>query len=977
MRLPPGSEHEGQAARLASPVFIGRERPLGSLLELATRPPAVAVIEGEAGMGKTRLVRELIDHPSLAGRRILVGHCYPLRDPFPLGPLVEALQGIAGHPPSAPLSAVVGAVRPLLPELARGLPRRPRPLEDRQAERHRVFRGLRELLGALGPVVCVLEDLHWADEGTLELLRFLTSNQPLTLTLVLTHRGEEPARSSLREALPARSLGPTAKVIVELPALSCDEVRRLLAAILDTEHVTEAFARSLHERTGGIPFAVEEVVGLLQQRGEAALAGGGASVRGLERLGVPMALGHAVLARLGSLGSDARLVAVAAAVLGRPGGEELIAKLAGVGAMRGSRGLTEALSCALLEEKPGRLYGFRHVLAAQAVYEQIPGPERRRLHLRAGQALESAKPRPLAQIAHHYKEAGRARQWLRYAEAAADAASSLGDDRTAAHILEDVLVAADHPRAACARMALKLGEAAWLGRIAGAAIPILRGVLDNGRLSAAARGELRFSLARVLWSAGQHSCAFDQMARAAQELRRRPARAAAVLIILAAAEARMQANDDGQLLQLDRALQLARRQDDPAVTIAIRAARAYVLLYRGDPAGWRVVDDLPWNTSSPEPRRALLWACTYLPQAAMRLGYYRRAYSLIDEGVRISELDHGRFALDLATRKAWLDWRSGRWEGLEATARELMNASLELTGRLGASELTLAWLLLVRGELAEAERSFSSGLERVPTVPAPLATVLGGLATIQLARGNTGPACELANEALAAIREKGLWVCASTIAPIAVDALIAGGKPAEACDLTREYARGLHGRDAPAASAALAVCRGALVQAEDRRDLAIRHFARAERIWRRLPAPYEAAKARERRGCCMACGEERETGADQLLEALKEFHALGATWDAARVGGVLRARGADIPPSPRRGRRPYGNDLSPREAQVVRLAAGGATSKEIARVLFISPRTVEKHVASALTKLGVVSKKDLAGQSTRRAEAENLGSDYP
>lgn len=949
---------------MASPVFIGRERQLRSLIELATSPPAVAVVEGEAGVGKTRLVRELIGDSRLAGRRILVGHCYPMRDPFPLGPVVEALQSSRVQPPSAPLSAVVGALRPLLPELSRSLPRRPRPLADPQAERHRVFRGLRELLGALGPVVCVLEDLHWADEGTLEFLQFVAFEQPETLTLVLTHRGEEPGRSSLLEALLARTPGATSNAIIELSPLSCPEVRRLASSILETEDLSEELARSLHERTGGIPFAVEEVARLLRDRDEATLAGEASPGQELDGLGVPPALRHAVIARLESAGADARLLARAAGVLGRPAGEELIAKLSGLPPLPAARGIAEALSCALLEEKPDHLYGFRHALAAQAVYEQIPGPERRALHLRAGKALESVRePRPLAQIAHHYKEAGGGRRWLRYAEAAADAASSVGDDRTAARMLQDVLVAADLPHDTRTRMALKLGDAAWLGRITGAAIPILRAALQSRPLPAGVRGELRFSLARVLWSAGELSSSFDELARAAEELRGRPARAAAVMLILAAAEPRMQANDDRQLRQLDRASELAQREEDPAVTIAVRAARAYVLLYRGDPSGWRVVNDLPWNASSLERRRALLRGCTYLPQAAMRLGYYRRAYSLLDEGVRLSEMDHGRFASELAIRRVWLDWRSGHWEGLEARARVLMNASLELTGRFGATELTLAWLLLVRGELPEAEQSFRSMLERVRTVPAPLATVLGGLATIRLAHGDTFHACDLAARGVAAIREKGLWVCGSTIAPIAVDALIAGGKGVEARDVTRELARGLRGRDAPAARAALAVCRGALAHAENHPDVAICHFARAERAWRCLLAPYEAARARERRGYCMLCPEGK-TGGDQLIEeALEEFHALGAAWDTARVGRALRARGVDSPYPPRRGRPSYGNDLSPREGQVVRLAAHGETNREIARLLFISPRTVEKHVASALRKLGAVSRNELAGRS--------------
>lgn len=825
---------------------------------------------------------------------------------------------------------------------------------------------------ALGPTVCVLEDLHWADEGTLEFLQFLALNQPETLMLVLTHRSEEPGRSPWAQAPLARSSAATSKAIVELASLSRKEVRRLVSAILDTEDVSEEFAGSLHARTGGIPFAVEEVVGLLRERGEAALVNRPSPGRALERLDVPPALRDSVIERIGALSCEGGLMAEAAAVLGRPGREELITKLAGLGPLRGAKGIISALSCAVLEEKQECVYGFRHALAAQAVYEQIQGPARRRLHLRAARALEAMpEPRPLAQIAHHYKEAGRARQCLRYAEAAAEAASSLGDDRTAARILQDVLAAADLPRATRTRMALKLGEAAFLGCIPGAAIPVLRGALHNGPLPAGVRGELRFSLARMLWSAGELSSSLEEMARAAEELRARPGRAAAMLVILAAAEPRMDANGDGQLLELDRALELG--HDDPAVKVAVRAARAYVLLYRGDPAGWRAVKNLPWSASSFEQRRALLWACsTYLPQVAVRLGYYRRADSLLRQGVRISqEMDHGRFAVELATRRAWLDWSSGRWQGLEAKARELMDASLELPGRFASSELTLAWLLLVRGELNAAERSFQSVLEFVRTrAPVALATSTTGLATIQLARGNPDRARELATQALAAIREKGLWMYASTLAPIDVDAHIACGRTAEAWDLTREYGRGLRGRDAPAARAALAACRGAVAQAENHRDVAIRHLARAERAWRRLPAPYQAAKARERRGCCLL-GEEDETGGDQLLGALEEFHALGAAWDAARVRAALRTNGLNAPYPSRRGRPPYGNDLSPREAEVARLAANGEPNKEIARLLFISPRTVEKHVASALMKLRVASRKDLTGEpSPRRASAQ-------
>ncbi len=122
---------------------------------------------------------------------MLVGHCHRVREPFFLGPVVEALCGLERRELRRPLSPVVGALRPLLPELEEVLPPQPAAIGDPRAERHRIFRALRDLLAALGPAVCVLEDLHWADESTLELLTFLLTDPPEELSLVVTVRSED------------------------------------------------------------------------------------------------------------------------------------------------------------------------------------------------------------------------------------------------------------------------------------------------------------------------------------------------------------------------------------------------------------------------------------------------------------------------------------------------------------------------------------------------------------------------------------------------------------------------------------------------------------------------------------------------------------------------------------------------------------------------------------------------------------------
>src|SRR5690606_27963901 len=148
---------------------------LAAMVAGLTHPPALVLVEGEAGIGKTRLVRECLDRPPLRSLTVLEVVCPPLPDPFPLGPLVDAVQ--RWHRPAADLalSPLGGALRPLFPEWADRLPPPPEPLDDPRSTRHRLFRALSELLDRTGVELLVVEDAHWADQATLEFLLMLTA----------------------------------------------------------------------------------------------------------------------------------------------------------------------------------------------------------------------------------------------------------------------------------------------------------------------------------------------------------------------------------------------------------------------------------------------------------------------------------------------------------------------------------------------------------------------------------------------------------------------------------------------------------------------------------------------------------------------------------------------------------------------------------------------------------------------------------
>lgn len=229
---------------------------------------------------------------------------------------------------------------------------------------------------------------------------------------------------------------------------------------------------------------------------------------------------------------------------------------------------------------------------------------------------------------------------------------------------------------------------------------------------------------------------------------------------------------------------------------------------------------------------------------------------------------------------------------------------------------------------------------------------------IHLAREDPTKAGEVATLGLEVVSQKGISPPTYAVAPLWVEALLAHEERPKANGLVSGLARAVRGRDAPAGRAALAFCRGLLAEANGRGDTAARWFAEAERTWSGLPNPYEATRARERRGQCMlAQGNGR--GGDCLIEALQDFEGLGANWDSARTRALLRAHRIALPYPLRGGRRNYRSDLSPREREVAELAGSGRTNKEIAEALFISRRTVESHVAAALRKSGLKSRSEL------------------
>ncbi|TDB91407.1 LuxR family transcriptional regulator [Actinomadura sp. KC216] len=946
----------------AAPVLIGRTGELNALLDVAARPPAVALVEGEAGIGKTRLIHEALRHPSLRDRVILLGRCHPLREPFPYGPVFELLRHLPMDRVAEP-SPVCGALRPYLPELADRLPPALEPLHDARAREHRVFRAVHALLGALGEAVMVVEDLHWADDGTRDLLRFLVDDPPAGLSAVLSYRPEDLSGDRLPLGRAFRHPPGTTALLLPLRPLDVQGVRGLLAAVTEAPCPEAAadLAEELHRRSAGIPFVVEEVVRALP-----------ASVRGetgvLDGMEVPTPLQEAIADRMRPLSPAAADAVRAASVLRLPAEEALIgAVMDGPPPGRPpsadrSSAIREALLAGVLYEWGRNRYGFRHALAQQAVYSALPGPDRCRLHRQAVRALADEEPPPLVQLAYHAREAGMVAEWQRYAEAAAATAREMGDLAVAVEILEELLSDSRLGGEERARIAVEFSRDAVLGLTNRRAVELLRTVVRDEHIPDGLRGEIRLNLGLLLYNQmGDHEAGRKSTETAVEELRERPALAARGMAALA-----MPSWGEHPFpvyrRWIERAEELVAAEPDPAVRTAVRGNHLTLLMFEGDATVWERAEALIDAAGAGTDRRQVARACGNFADAATWLGHYPRAQRFRAEGGRLAAECAAAFVEGtMEGTELRLDWYAGRWDGLAERARQTLEIDQGVSGIAADAHLVLGLLASALGTWRTAAAELdAAGLADPANAPATvLATASGAMARLHTARGDLDAAVAEARRGIARIRAKSIWLWAGDLVPMAVVALVRAGSPAEARRITDEFAEGIAGRDAPMAAAALPACRGVLAAGRGDDAGAAEAFTAARAAYAALPQPYHAARAAEAAARCrLALGDS----ARELANLMEEYTALGASRDAARCRRVLRGHGIVLPA--RRGRRGYGDQLSPRECEVARLVALGHTNREIADALVLSTRTVEQHVAKVLRKLNVRSRAQITLEVT-------------
>jgi DNA-binding SARP family transcriptional activator len=454
--LPPALPALSPALSLRLP-FVGREREwtlLSSLLQQALAGQSrVAFLSGEPGIGKTRLLEELAGLATARGARVLMGCCYELEQNMAYAPVVEALGPLLTAAPAAASPcppAHLAAVAELLPALRQTWPDLPpyQPLPP-DAERTRLLTSLAQVirLCAQGePLILLLDDLHWADPSSLQLIHYLArKSEEQPLLLMGTYRSTHLACNHPLAALRHRLVQQNLLVELPLPAFREDDVV-LLLRILGSQDASGALARRLYRETEGHPFFLAELLRTLAQEGldiATATKGSGPDERGV----LPPGVQAAALGRLDRLTADDRALLDHASVVGREFALSLLAHFLD----RPERVLAEQAErlCArgfLRPRQPDR-YEFGHDLMRRAAYEALSEPRRRLLHRQLADLL-LAQDAPAGTVATHY--AAGDRPWLAL-EPALTAAQQAGHltayDEALAWCQQAMSIAEAHPQA--------------------------------------------------------------------------------------------------------------------------------------------------------------------------------------------------------------------------------------------------------------------------------------------------------------------------------------------------------------------------------------------------------------------------------------------------------------------------------------------------------------------------------------------------
>ncbi|MHB8507899.1 MAG: AAA family ATPase [Candidatus Dormibacteria bacterium] len=402
--------------RVLCPVIVDRHAPLAALedalFQALQGEGQVICVSGEAGVGKTRLLAEVMAQARKLGAQVLTGGCSETTISLPYLPFLEA---VGNHLGGADPTYLREAVGPAAADLAQLFPQfadvGARPDEPMQAKL-RLFEGILTLMDAIGGdrgTVLVIEDVHWADASTREMLDYMARRlRNSRVLLACSYRGDELHRRHplipIIQGWTRAGLGS----IVPLEPLEPAYVDEMVDAIFETDRIAPEIKAVLFSRCDGNPYVLEEILKEAVDRRRGAAGSPMPSGLVLTNLRVPRSVAETVLVRLHRLDPEQAEVLRVASVLGRSFDFHTLSALVDAPAGEILEAVREGVSEQILEEEGrGGRYRFRHALTREAIYDDLLDPDRQDLHLRAATVLGQKPGSSAVDVAHHFLASGR------------------------------------------------------------------------------------------------------------------------------------------------------------------------------------------------------------------------------------------------------------------------------------------------------------------------------------------------------------------------------------------------------------------------------------------------------------------------------------------------------------------------------------------------------------------------------------------
>jgi DNA-binding CsgD family transcriptional regulator/tetratricopeptide (TPR) repeat protein len=942
--------------------FVGRQAEwevLAAALECALAGDSCAVaIAGEPGIGKTTLLMALCEAARDRGANVLAGRASDHERGLPLAVITEALDDAVGRR-AKDWSAVVGADQEA--ELAAVFPALGRPGEQApgtQAERYRLHLAVRAALQRLAddePVVVALDDVHWADEASTELLAHLLRRPPRgPMLLVIAYRPREVPALLGTAVEGARREGHAR--IVTVPQLSIEEAGELLGATADAHRVA-----ALYCEAGGNPF-------YLQQLARDTVAGAPAKSRGDDRdAGIPEAVSVSMAHELARLSRTALRLAWAAAVVGEPFDPSFAATVAELGEPAWLAALDELAAMDLVRpvaSSPAR-FTFRHPVVRRAVYDSAGAGWRLGAHRRAVTALEAEKVGPLS-LAPHVECCARAgdAHAVEVLRAAGDA-SALRAPGTAARWYRSALRLLSEADALAEQrlpLLLALGSALGAeGRMHESRDCLVAALDEVSPADFHMRNELLGHIAFLKSWLGEAAEARSVLLEALAAAPPDGADKGAGLLFLLAIDHFRTGEWAAGLDRAARASRIAQEVGDQPLAASAHAVAALMESWRGD----LVAGEAHLATATKlfgqatDDRLSTRWeGLSFTVLALWGYGHCSRTLEFAERGLKTARSVGGAelFGL-LLTHRSMANLAMGNVHVAQTQAEEALESALLAPQSAGFAWAANArgWVALEREDydvtFAECERAIETSARVSPTFNCTFASLV--IAEASLACGDPQRARDSLTRGLPNLH---VTECTWGLR-LLVEAELALGHHHAArgwLSVAEESTQRLK-HDQVQAHASWA--RASFALSEGNNEEAFQRALDAAALLDRRQRHLDGAKAR-----ILAARAQLASGdADAARDQLAALHSRARQWGAVRVASVaeelLRHR-VSTPARPTT--EPLG--LTRRELEVAELIAKGCSNRQIAEQFRLSVRTVETHVSRILSKLGVTSRTAIAAR---------------